>query len=66
MSKRNNSSHQYLMARRMTCAHCGYHIQGKPCWSKGKVYLYYHCNGKSRGITDGTCNLPGFPVKAFA
>ncbi len=64
MSKRNNSRHQYLMARRMTCAHCGYRIQGRPCWTKGKVYLYYHCNGKCRSITDGKCDLPSYPVEA--
>lgn len=62
MSKRNNSSHEYLMGRRLTCQ-CGYHIQGKPCWDKSKVYLYYRCNGTSKTLTAGSCDLPGFPVK---
>ncbi len=62
MSKRNNLSHEYLMGRRLTCK-CGYHIQGKPCWSKDVVYLYYRCNGTSKTLTAGDCDLPGFNAK---
>jgi site-specific DNA recombinase len=63
MSKRNSSEHDYLMGRRLTCARCGHNVQGKPCWAKGKVYLYYQCNGKSRAVTSGDCDLPGFRVE---
>jgi site-specific DNA recombinase len=62
MAKRNNNVHEYLLARRATCK-CGYHIQGKPCHARGKVYLYYRCNGKyNNRMTAGKCDLSLFPV----
>ncbi|MBK7895206.1 MAG: recombinase family protein [Anaerolineaceae bacterium] len=62
MSRRNNKSHEYLLARRAKCR-CGYHIQGKPCHARGKIYLYYRCNGKYNDRTVGECNLSLFRVE---
>ncbi|MBN1665455.1 MAG: recombinase family protein, partial [Anaerolineales bacterium] len=63
LSKRNNSSHQYLMGRLLSCT-CGYRVQGKPSWTRHKtVYLYYRCNGKDRSITARRCDLPAFKAE---
>ena len=59
MSRRNNSQHEYLMGRRLSCR-CGYHVQGKPSWAKGVCYLYYRCNGNFGKLTSNKCDLPGF------
>jgi hypothetical protein len=56
-----NSRHQYLVGRRVSCA-CGYKVQGKPSHAKGKVFLYYRCNGLDPSITAHRCGLPGIPV----
>lgn len=59
-SKRNNSSHQYLMGCLLSCT-CGYRVQGKPSWTRHKtVYLYYRCNGRDRSLTARRCDLPAF------
>jgi len=62
LSKRNNSSHQYLMGRLISCT-CGYRVHGKPSWSRRKsLYLYYRCNGKDEALTARRCDLPAFRV----
>jgi site-specific DNA recombinase len=61
---REAQRHEFLLAGHLTCE-CGYHIQGKPCWAKGKLYLYYQCNGKSRSISAGDCKLPGLRASVW-
>lgn len=59
---RRSSSHEYLIGRRVKCE-CGYNVQGKPCHTgKGRVYLYYMCNGRFGNLTVKKCavNLPSF------
>jgi site-specific DNA recombinase len=56
--------HEFLLVGRLTCE-CGYHLQGHPSWAKGKPYLYYHCNGRSRAISAGECTLPGLRASVW-
>jgi site-specific DNA recombinase len=53
---------EYLMRGRLMCK-CGYHVSGKPCHAKRKLYLYYYCNGRWPRITARRCSLPAFTVQ---
>lgn len=60
--------HPFLMAGRLTCQ-CGYHWQGKPCWTNKKekrsLRLYYRCNRKHRPIISGKCDMPGLRASVW-
>jgi len=62
MAKRNNTRHNYLVARRATCGHCGAGMFGKAMKPRNKVYQYYCCP-TSRGLLARTdCDAPSFRV----
>jgi hypothetical protein len=61
---RETALYEYLLSGRLVCS-CGYHMQGYPCTSNAKKYLYYRCGGKDRRNTNGNCDLPGFRVDTW-
>jgi hypothetical protein len=40
---------QYLLSGRARCGACGAALTGNPSKSRGRVFLYYRCNGRARG-----------------
>jgi hypothetical protein len=65
---RRNTKYFYLLGRRITCAQCGYSVQGGLTVSPaGKEYFYYDCigtkaNRRSGGLEGKVCDLPRFRV----
>ncbi len=56
-----NQEYEYLMARRLKCAFCGYSIQSHPFYKNGEVHiLYYRCPSWRPAKAKPKCALPGF------
>jgi site-specific DNA recombinase len=49
LAKRNNTKHNYLVARRVTCGQCEAKMFGKAMKPRKKLYQYYCCS-VSRGL----------------